>query len=619
MKIKTDLLKGLEKILPDVKMTERSVVYLSLILLFVISATYLNWFGKGLFFYQENKSLFIFSVEYLQKFTSKPGGLLDYAGNFLTQGFVSSFYGALAISILLMIVCLVFKQINQQLNPSGPFSLLFILVPACILLVLHTRYDFYIKHSLGFIMVSLWFLVSIVPAKRYIRFVILVLFPLFYYLVGSFAWIYLGMFIMFSIIYEKKPLSYLLPLILISNAFLSFLLFKEVLFLQPLDHLLRYPLFFNDTSRLTMFLYLFSAFLILYPVYIKISGKISLNRILARVFYLSVILSLFPLTVLLLLKNNDPELDKVMQMEKSVYREDWDEVIKQHEKFPSTNIIGQYYYNLALSGKGQLCDRLFFGQQNFGPMSLTLPRDGEQSARAAYYYYSIGLTGEAHHLAYEMMVQHGYTPENIKMLIKTELIDGNYKLAERYINVLKKTIHYRGWAEKYEKLLLNPVLINTDPDLGEKIRMLPKSDFFIVPDDVKNIDLFLQINPDNKRAFEYKIARLLLEKDMLAVVDEVKKMKDIGYSNIPRHIEEVVVAYKNLSKEVPDLDGLSVSPETEQRFLQYRTVYAANKGNKSLIEKKLKKAEKNTFWYYLQFGIVNSDFLERNPESSNIY
>jgi hypothetical protein len=308
-----------------------------------------------------------------------------------------------------------------------------------------------------------------------------------------------------------------------------------------------------------------------------------------------------------------------MKVEKWVYEQDWESVIKQHERFPSKNIIKQYYYNLALAEQDQLCARLFFGSQNYGPMSLTLPRNDEHTYRAVYFYYSIGLIGEAHHLAYELMVQHGYTPENIKMLIKTELINGNYRIAKRYIDVLKKTLHYKSWAKKYEMMLFNPAMISSDSELGAKIGMMPDRDFFIVPDDRQCMELLLKNSPHNMRAFEYKIARLMLEKDLIAVGDEMKKMKAIGFSKIPRHIEEVLLALINLTKESPDLGGLPLSSDTEQRFLQYRKDYNSLKGNKSLLEKRLTKVEKNTFWYYLQFGIVGSDFFENEQEYSAIY
>jgi hypothetical protein len=266
--------------------------------------------------------------------------------------------------------------------------------------------------------------------------------------------------------------------------FITFVVFKEILFLQPVDHLLRYPSFFTNAPRVLAVLFLFDGFLILFPLFVKVFDFIKVNIKYAGVIKIVTFLTWFPLIIFLLFKNLDPVKENLMKLEKNVYKQDWDAIIKQQERDQTNNVIAEYYYNLALAEKGQLCERLFFSRQNYGPISLTLSRDNEQTYRAVYFYYAVGLISEAHHLAYELMVQHGYNPENIKLLIKTELINGNYKIAERYINVLKKTLHYGTWAEKYEKMLSDRQLINSDPELGEKISLLPKKDFFVVTNDI---------------------------------------------------------------------------------------------------------------------------------------
>jgi hypothetical protein len=592
-------------ILPKEKMAENLLVYLSFLLLFTIAFLYFYLFGNSLFFYQENKSLFIFSHEYLQKFAVKPGGLLIYAGNFITQGYFNTLIGSLIVSLFLLLLIIVLYRIICRLSPGNSFSLLLILMPSSYVLFLQTHYFLFIQNTLGYLFVALWFLASIVSVERKRSILILVLFPVFFYLVGSFAWIYVGMYIMYGVIYRAGNDRYFLPGLIIIITFLTFFVFREVIFLQPSDHLLHYPLFFTDSPQILISLSLLIGFFILFPLFIELSALIKVKKRPGQIFSMITTLIIFASLISSLSVQYDPGLTNLMELEKSVHEQDWDAVIRQHEKTPSKSVIGQYYYNLALSETNQLCNRMFFGQQNFGAMSLMLPRDKEQSFMAFYFYYTIGLTSEAHHLAYELMVQHGYTPEIIKMLIKTELINGNYKIAERYINVLKKTLHYRVWAQKYEKMLYNPEMIKTDPELGEKIRLMPKRDFFIATDDKQNIDMFLKENPENKRAFEYKMAQLLLEKDIMAVTNEVKKMKEIGYTSIPRHIEEAVERYINITKEAPDLGGLSVSADTEHRYFQYGSIINTYKGNKALIEKNMKKPEKNTFWYYLQFNFVS--------------
>jgi hypothetical protein len=600
------------------KMTERAIQYFALALLFIISSTFWYQFGKGIFFSQENRSLFIFSSDYFHEFSSKPGGLLTYAGNFLTQGYFNSIYGSLLLSILLILLCGVFIKINKRLSANKLFSILLIFVLSAFLLYLQARYDFFSQHTLGYLLVALWFLISVTVLNIRIRIIVLGLFPLFYYVIGSYAFIYLGMFIVFCLVFERGFLRFFLPSLLIVITLLTLFVFKEFIFLQPLDRLLRYPLLFTDVPRLQVILFLFCGFLISFPLLIKATALINVNIKFAGILKVVVFLTGFLLIIFLLFMNYEPVKENLMQLEKYVCQQDWDAIIKQQERNQTNNVIAEYYYNLALSEKNQLCDRMFFCRQNYGSISLTLTRNQEQSYRAVYFYYAIGLISEAHHLAFELMVQHGYTPENIKLLIKTELINGNLRVAERYINVLKKTLHYRIWAEKYENMLSNTQLINSDPELGEKISLLPKKDFFIATNDLSNIDLLLNDNPENKRAFEYKMAKLLLEKDFMAVAEEAKKMKAIGYAVFPRHIEEAVVVCANLSKESPDLGGLSIKPETVQRFLQYRTTYNLYKGNKSLLDKEMKKSEKNTFFYYLQFSFMNRDFTDHRTENNSI-
>ncbi len=619
MKKKDDLLTPSKRVFPAVDVGGRFAVSISVALLIVLSVAYLCFFGGSIFFFQENNSLFIFSTDYFQKFCSEPGGLLVYAGNFLTQFYFNPFYGSLIVTALILLVCLVFIRINKRLKAERSVSLFLALLPSGLLLLLQTRYDFYPYYILGFLLAALWFLISISPGNGIKRFILTGLFPLFYYLTGSFALIYITLYLLYYLIYEKGRPRYLLPSFLILLSFLTFLLFKNIIFLQPVDRLLFYPLFLYEYSSLTVYLSLFSGVLILYPLLIKTAGLASGKIKFQPLFSLATILILFSSVVFLLFRNRDPAAADIISLERAVYNQEWDEVIRQYEKSPSPNIIGQYYYNLALSEKGELCSRMFSCQQNFGSMSLTLARDNEQTYRAIYFYYAVGLTGEAHHLAYELMVQHGFRPENIKMLIKTELINGNFRIAERYINVLKKTLHYRKWANKYEKMLFKPDLVKSDPELGEEIRLLPAKDFFVVTDDSRNVDLLLKENPGNKRAFEYRMARLLLDKDLEEIGKEVRKFKSLGYSNFPRHIEEAIVSLVNVTGEFPDLGGLLISKDTDQRFLRYFSDLKSLKGSKAQIENGMKKADKNTFWYYLQFGTMRSSIRKSSQADNSIY
>ena len=63
------------------------------------------------------------------------------------------------------------------------------------------------------------------------------------------------------------------------------------------------------------------------------------------------------------------------------------------------------------------------------------------------------MINEAQRWAYENMVMKGITPEDLRMLIKTEIINGNYSVASKYVSILKNTIFYRKEAKDFERVL----------------------------------------------------------------------------------------------------------------------------------------------------------------------
>ena len=71
-------------------------------------------------------------------------------------------------------------------------------------------------------------------------------------------------------------------------------------------------------------------------------------------------------------------------------------------------------------------------------------------------------------MLYEVITMSGLRPEDLKMLVKTELIDGNQVMASKYISVMRRTLFYRDDAERYENLVADDKLVDADPYLGLK-------------------------------------------------------------------------------------------------------------------------------------------------------
>jgi hypothetical protein len=198
------------------------------------------------------------------------------------------------------------------------------------------------------------------------------------------------------------------------------------------------------------------------------------------------------------------------------------------------------------------------------------------------------------------MVVQGYNPENIKLLIKTELINGHYRIAEKYIWVLKRTLHYRSLALKYESMLYHPELLKADAELGIRIVLRPKEDFPInIKNPQANILLLSQSNPANRRAFEYKLAWYMLEKNVTGVVGEIIRMKNLGYTKLPRHIEEAAIFSIESIGIPPDLGDFKISQEAGNRYSQFMSTIPMIVKNKPAGKAGTEKQIRSTFWYYL--------------------
>ncbi len=586
----------------DLKTIRDTDVYVSLGLFFAAAFVFFSFVGNYILFFQETQFLFVFSGDYLHEHLLKPGALLEYAARFLSQFYHNRFSGSLIVSVIITLPVIITYNINKRLIPGISFSLVLLLLPSCLLLLMQANYYHLMEYNLGFLMVLLYYLFSISSGDKIRQGFVIIMFPLFYYLTGAYAMIFALMYFVHNLTFNKGIKKYVYSLVLLLIAGITFLISCKVVFLQPVNNLIFYPFPLLQNPAYRAVIIILTGYIVFYPLVCRIARKSRESKLNLRLYSLISAISVFGFIIFLVIKTFNPQTARVVQLERLIFDEKWKEAIRLQEKRPATNLIGEYFYNFALSETDQLCERLFYGPQDFLAGSLVLPWGDVHLDRGTYFYYAVGLMNEAHRWAYEEMVVYGYRPQNIRMLAKTSLINGDYIMAKKYLNILKKTIYYRKWAKEIEKLADNPDLIKTHPELEEKLKIVPKNNFFIQFNEPQNnLAFILEAQPDNRKAIEYYLAGLLLTKKVEIAVNNVRNMKTSGYIRIPRHIEEAILIYYNSQGVFPDLGGLSINPETQARFSQYFTTYLGARQNQALLKEKMGEKFGNTFWYYFQF------------------
>jgi Family of unknown function (DUF6057) len=584
------------------RIIRKSDVYIALGIFIVIAFIYFCFIGNYALSFQETQSLFIFSADYLKEHLLKPGAPLEYIARFLTQFYYGKLAGSLILALILALPGIILLKINRILLAGTALSLILTILPSVLLMLMQVNYYHMMEYNLGFIVILAFYLIAVSWRAKLRNILVLILFPLFYFIAGAYALIFVVMYIVHNLFLENVTRKYIPSILLVIVAGLTFLISWKVIFLQPVEQFVLFPLALFESVFYTLIFSILSAFIIFYPLISRLESRLEGARLNTRLYSLvsTAIIYIAALIILSVLYNS--QTARVIEIEKLVFRQKWNEAVRFQEKHPSRNLIGQYFYNIALSETDQLCDRLFIGGQDFGTGSLILPWGDVLLNRGAYFYYAVGLINEAQRWAYEEMVVYGNRPQNIELLAKTSLINGNYVLARKYINILKKTIYYRREAKKFERLADNPELIKKDPELGGKLKLIPKGNFFIQFNEPgNNLPLILAAQPDNRKAFEYYIAELLLSKNVESVVNNVKYLKETGYTRIPRYIEEALMIYYNSQRVFPDLGGLTISNDAATRFGQYFTTYVSARQIPSTLKETMQKQFGDTFWYYFHF------------------
>ena len=563
---------------------------------FTGSFLFLGFFADYVEFYQEKVSLFIFSRDYLVDNITLPGSLLVYLGRFLTTFYYYPLVGGLIISLVICLIILMISKIISLL--TGKAALLVPLFFGTAFFILQADYQYLLFNSLGVLLQLLLFYLSV----RYLKgFITVIVFPFWYLVTGGFAWIFA---LMYTIFLVQKSLRRAWPVIisLLAVMFLVIYILKEFFIFQPLRNLLVYPLSNEDTGSQFMLFLPLTGLIILLPLLARIKIRIPFwNRQNDKV-KITVCSIVSPgLVIVLSILLYSRTYKEYFHAEKLFCEGRYNEINQYLVKHPTTNRLTIYLNNIALCENGRLNDRLFYFPQSPDGQSLFLKWEmyGEVLRRGAYFYYSTGMINEAQRWAYENMVMKGITFEDLRMLIKTEIINGNYRVASKYVSLLKKTVFYRKEARDFERVLDDPESMESNPELGTKRREKIEHDFFSITDNPSvNLEIVFTSDSLNRKVFDYRMAWLMLSEDYENIASGLARLEKLGYKKIPTHLEEAALVCRMSGSTLPGMGSLKIDPQTEVRFNQFLQTFASYGNNLKTAQPFLKQKFGNTFWYY---------------------
>lgn len=569
-----------------------------LTLLFIIA---IFWFWgmpyKSVLSYQEQYQLFLFDNDYFFSHIVLPGGFASYIAEFITQFYYYPLIGAVELTLLYILIQQLTWIILRQ-NGTGE-----IMYPISFVLPL----------LLWFVMgdenVMLCFVVSLIATlfsmygynivraytkRLLIRCLILLLWiPFSYWLFGAFVFA----FVLYVILIEIKG-ECLKRCVLFSLFLISYIVIIELissLFLQyPLSRLLeginyyRYPTMVPVLLPIVMFV----AAMLPIIVSFKINVKKPFTYIVTECLVL-LVLGVFSIKC-----NYDNLKYDLIDYDYLVRTAQWDEIIKKEEAKPAKTPMGVACVNFALSQTGQMGNRLFEFYQN-GKEGLLPPFEGDFTSplSTSDIYFKLGAVNTSQQYifeAQEAIPNFNKSGRCIKRLVETNLVNGNYVVASKYLRILKKTMFYRDWAEKTFALLSDKA-VNEHVIYGKLRKLQITHDFLFNNDNTEYLLGQLETqNPNNKMAYDYLISWYLLDRKLDKFIKVFPLGKYAGLDYISIYYQQALLYFWTQHRDKFNGIPNGIDKDVARDIIEFANILTSEGPSSSNLSQYSK-----TYWYYL--------------------
>ena len=288
-----------------------------------------------------------------------------------------------------------------------------------------------------------------------------------------------------------------------------------------------------------------------------------------------------------------------MEYDYLVRIKDWNGIIAKAEQQTPDKPMSVSATNLALAMTNQLGERAFeFYQRGSQGLLPPFERNYATTQLTGEIYFHLGLVNTAQRLAFEAMEaisNYNKSGRALKRLVETNVINGQYKVADKYLKMLEKTIFYRSWAERMRAMLGDEKAINAHPLYGTLRQYRLQEDFLFSDTELDKIcgQLFMH-NHQNQMAAQYLLLMPLLDRDVPRFMQYAQYVQSQVRYN-PRSCQEAI-AFGFMQQRQQPPQGL-VSPLILQQLNDFSRIYSAGgKGAPGLEQ------FRNSVWYYLMVG-----------------
>lgn len=554
---------------------------------------------------------FYTTTSFIADMMSMPCGFVGYIASMMQSCFAMPWLGALLLTLLLVALA---ESMRRVFKVSAAWSGL-CLVPSFMLILNYTEVGYMLwlvkTPALAFTM-PLGMLISIgltatamVFHKLWIKLVLIVLYATVgYWLFGLFGSL-ACLFVVLPIIAEAirtrqwKHLSIILGILLLALV-LPRVMYGQGLFTMRVQDIYVAGLpdyIWNDAER-----YLY------YPALVAIAFCLLLSTTLfTQKNIVCLIVSLIGLIVAAICLFNytyrDSNFFDTLEQKQALEQGNYERVldIARTAETPPTRIQVMLTRE-ALWQAGQAGDKMFAYPDGDTPCNSPRQFQYMRLLCGRLFYYLEGKVNYAYRWCMEDMVEYGRRPDYLCYMTKCALVNGEWKLADKYLDALDHTLWYKDFATKYRTYVTDHSLVSKDKEMATIKPLLRYND--VLDGDGGMIELFIL----NSYAYSTGGSREIVERALMNSLI-IKNLDNFWYrfmallpgwnGQIPVHFQEAALMVAQLQGGV-DTSKLPIDNAIRERFAQLVEKSGQNGDNASNAYL-LKPEFGDTYWYYYFF------------------
>ena len=274
----------------------------------------------------------------------------------------------------------------------------------------------------------------------------------------------------------------------------------------------------------------------------------------------------------------------------------WNRLMIEADHRQPSNPLTVTCLNIALSKSGRMADYMFTYYQN-GPEGLlpSFQRDCTSPLPAAEAFYQMGMINTAQRYTFEAqeaIPDYQKSVRCYKRLAETNIINGDYDVARKYLVPLTHTLYYRQWARQTLSLLDDESAVDAHPEFGRLRQLrLHYHDFMFSSSETDSmLGLLFTENPSNTMACNYLMAWCLLNKNLNRFMECLPLVQ---FLEMPRSYQEAYLLHWVQSHN--NFDGLPAF--IDRRYAERLSAFMQDSQHKAGVDL-MRQRYGDTYWYY---------------------